>query len=131
MAGRESLRPRANRVRRSAISTRGADAATSGGRRENRERAESRSWPGERVPENGTLHVEGWLQEKRKRFCSIRGIQSHAVLGGESAGTLPLGRGVAVALPHRVHDRKADCRIRQVKSHPAPAQNRGRPSRES
>src|SRR6267378_3741922 len=72
------------------------------------------------MPEYDSLNVHVGTLQKAEGLCTIRWIETHAVLCRERAGALALRRGMAITLPHCVDHSDANRRSRNVELDPGP-----------
>src|SRR6267143_38326 len=78
------------------------------------------------MPEYDSLNVHVGTLQKAEGLCTIRWIETHAVLCRERAGALTLRRGMAITLPHCTDHSDANGRSRNVELDPGrPYQRRG------
>src|SRR5712691_13382745 len=83
------------------------------------------------MPEYDSLNVHVGTLQKAEGLCTIRWIETHAVLCRERAGALGLRRGMAITLPHCIDHSDAHRRSRNVELDPGLTYERGGFARES
>src|SRR2546422_693150 len=83
------------------------------------------------MPEYDSLNVHVGTLQKAEGLCTIRWIETHAVLCRERAGALALRRGMAIPLPHCIDHSDANRRSRNVELDPGPTYHRRCFARES
>src|SRR5882762_2116532 len=83
------------------------------------------------MPEYDSLNVHVGTLQKAEGLCTIRWIETHAVLCRERAGALALRRWMAITLPHCTDHSDANRRSRNVELDPGLTHERRGFARES